>query len=351
MLDREKAIDAVVVSTPDHSHAVITMAAIKRGKHVYCEKPLTHTVEEARKVALAAREAKVATQMGNQGHSGDGIRQTCEWIWDNAIGNVREVHGWSHTGGDWSSGFTARPKETPPVPAILDWDLWLGPMPQRPYHPAYVPYNWRGWWEFGTGAIGDMACHNLDPAFWALKLGHPTRVDASSSPLNSETAPLASIMRYEFPARGDMPAVKMTWYAGGLMPPCPDGYGSEKSWRQQGNGNGILFIGDKGSIVCDGWGGAPTLIPETRMKSYTAPVSTLPRVANHHRDWLDACKGGPTACSNFDYAGPMTEVVLLGNVALRAGKQLEWDGEKMKATNAPEADEYVRCNYRKGWAL
>ncbi|MFH1718286.1 MAG: Gfo/Idh/MocA family oxidoreductase, partial [Planctomycetota bacterium] len=222
MLEKEKAIDAVLVATPDHIHAVATMAAIRHGKHVYCEKPLTHSIYEARRIAEAAREAKVATQMGNQGHSGEGIRLTVEWIRDGAIGDVREVHSWSNTGGDWAGGRTARPVETPPVPAGFDWDLWLGPVKHRSYHPAYAPYNWRGWWDFGTGAIGDMACHNMDPAFWALDLGHPVSVEGSSSGINPETTPLKSTIHYEFPARKNMPAVKVTWYGGGLMPPRPE---------------------------------------------------------------------------------------------------------------------------------
>ncbi len=349
MFDKEKAIDAVLVATPDHVHAVATMAAIRNGKHVYCEKPLTHSVHETRKITEAAREAKVATQMGNHGHSGEGIRMTVEWIRDGAIGDVREVHSWSNTGRGWADGRTSRPKETPPVPAGLNWDLWLGPAPHRPYHPAYAPYNWRGWWDFGTGANGDMACHNMDPAFWALELGHPLTVDATSSGINPETTPLTSTIRYQFGARGSMPPVEVVWYGGGLMPPRPEEL--EPGRRLTGGGNGILFIGDKGKIMCGGWGGTPRIIPETKMKAYKTPPKTLPRSNGHHRDWLDACKGGKPASSNFDYAGPMTEVVLLGNVALRTGKKLAWDGANMKATNAPEAEEYIRPEYHNGWTL
>jgi predicted dehydrogenase len=349
MLEKEKAIDAVLVATPDHVHAVATMAAIKNGKHVYCEKPLTHSVYEARKIAEAAREAKVATQMGNQGHSGEGIRLTVEWIRDGAIGDVREVHSWSHTGGGWAGGRTARPKETPPVPAGLDWDLWLGPVKHRPYHIAYAPYNWRGWWDFGTGANGDMACHNMDPAFWALDLGHPVSVEGSSSGINSETTPLASIIHWQFAARKNMPPVKVTWYGGGLMPPQPDEL--EPGRKLTGGGNGILFVGDKGKIMCPGWGGNPRIIPEAKMKAYERPAKTIPRSKGHHRDWIDACKGGKPASSNFDYAGPMTEVILLGNVALRTGKKLTWDGPNMKATNVPGADKYIRPEYHNEWTL
>jgi len=349
MLEKEKAIDAVLVATPDHIHSVATMAAIKRGKHVYCEKPLTHSIYEARRITEAARQAKVATQMGNQGHSGEGIRLTVEWIRDGAIGDVREVHSWSNTGGDWAPGYTARPTETPPVPAGLDWDLWLGPAEHRPYHPAYAPYNWRGWWDFGTGAIGDMACHNMDPAFWALELGHPVSVEASSSGINPETTPLKSTIRYEFPARKNMPPVKVTWYGGGLMPPRPEEL--EPGRKLTGGGNGILFVGDKGKIMCPGWGGNPRIIPEEKMKAYKLPPKTIPRVEGHHRDWINACRGGTPASSNFDYAGHLTEVVLLGNVALRTGKKLAWDGENMKATNAPEADKYIHPEFHNGWTL
>jgi len=349
MFEEEKSIDAVLVATPDHVHAIATMAAIKNGKHVYCEKPLTHSIHEARKITEAARQAKVATQMGNQGHSGEGIRLTVEWIRDGAIGDVREVHSWSHTGGGWAENRTARPGETPPVPSGLDWDLWLGPAARRPYHPAYTPYNWRGWWDFGTGAIGDMACHNMDPAFWALELGHPVSVEASSSGINPETTPNTSTIHYQFGARKNMPPVKMTWYGGGLMPPRPKEL--EPGRELTGGGNGILFVGDKGKIMCPGWGGSPRIIPETKMKAYKLPPKTLTRSRGHHRDWIDACKGAKPASSNFDYAGPMTEVVLLGNVALRTGKKLDWDGHNIRAKNAPEADRYIRPDYHNNWTL
>jgi len=281
--------------------------------------------------------------MGNQGHSGEGIRLTVEWIRDGAIGDVREVHSWSNAGGGWAGNRTARPRETPPVPSGLDWDLWLGPAAKRPYHPAYAPYNWRGWWDFGTGAIGDMACHNMDPAFWALELGHPLSVEASSSGINPETTPLKSTISYQFGARRNMPPVKMTWYGGGLMPPRPEEL--EPGRELTGGGNGILFVGDKGKIMCPGWSGNPRIIPETKMKAYKLPPKTLARSKGRHRDWIDACKGGKPASSNFDYAGPLTEVILLGNVALRTGRKLDWDGPNMKATNAPEADRYTRWSF------
>jgi len=346
MLEREdKNIDAVIVATPDHVHAVAAMMAIKMGKHIYCEKPLTHTIYEARMLTEAARKAKVATQMGNQGHSGEGVRLICEWIRDGAIGPVRQVHAWTNR-PIWPQGID-RPQETPPVPEGLDWDLWLGPAPERPYHPAYLPFNWRGWWDFGTGALGDMGCHIMDPAFWALKLGHPTSISAITTPVNSETAPTASIVEFEFPARGEMPPVKFTWYDGQLKPALPEDFEPGRKMPD----NGSFFVGDKGKLMCGTYGESPRLIPESKMQAYTQPPKTIPRVENHHQDWIRACKGGKPACSNFDYAGPLTEVVLLGNLALRAGRKLQWDGPNMKCTNVPEANQYVKKQYRRGWTI
>jgi predicted dehydrogenase len=346
MLEKEKGIDAVVVATPDHVHAAATLAAVRLGKHVYCEKPLTRTVEEARRVAEEARRAGVATQMGNQGNSSEGIRQACEWIWAGAIGDVTDVQVWSQT-GNWANQYTGRPDDTPAPPSGLVWDLWLGPVPARPYHPAYVPYNWRGWWAFGTGAIGDMACHNIDPAFAALKLGAPATIEASSTALNGETVPQASIIHYTFPAREGMPPVKLTWYDCGLYPPRPE----ELEPGEKLDGNGIIFLGTKGKLLMGGWSRTPRLLPASRMKDFTPPPKTLPRVAAHDRAWLDAAKGGPKATSNFDYGGPLTELVLLGNVALRTGEKLHWDAKALKATNCAAADRYIRSEYRDGWGM
>lgn len=346
MLDKENGIDAVMIATPDHVHAVATMAAIKKGKHVYCEKPLTHSVYEARMITEAARKAGVATQMGNQGHSSEDIRLMCEWIWDGAIGPVREVHVWSDD-GYFNGDLKDRPKETPPIHPGLNWDLWLGPASYRPYYPAYAPFSWRGWWDFGGGAIGDLGCHNLDSPFWALKLGHPAEVEASSVKFNSEVVPSGNIIRYKFPARDDMPPVELTWHDGGLRPPRPE---CLENGRKMGN-SGVIFIGDKGVIKCGGWSKSPRIIPETKMKAYKRPPKTLTRSNGHYRDWLDACKGGVPASSNFDCSGPLTEMALLGNVALRTGKKLHWDGNNLKATNAPEADKYIRPPYREGWTL
>ena len=346
MLDSEDGIDAVVVSTPDHTHAVACMAAIKKDKHVYCEKPLAHSIYETRMVSEAAQKAGVITQMGNQGHSGEGIRLTVEWIRDGAIGNVREVHGGDSTGGsDWLTHRT-RPKETPPVPDGWNWDLWCGPAPYRPYHPAYAPYNWRGWWAFGNGCIGDMACHNLDPAFWALEPGAPTSVEATSSGITAETVADGAIYTYEFPAKGGRGPLTMKWYSGKEEPPRPKALG-----RRHRFGGGIYFVGDKGTIVCGGWAGSPRIVPETKMKAYKRPPEIFPRLRGHHRGWIDACKSGKPVHGNFDYSGPMTETVLLGAVALRTGKKIIWDGPNMKATNAPEADKYIKPAFREGWSL
>jgi predicted dehydrogenase len=348
MLDKEdKNINAVVVATPDHTHAVATMAAIKRGKHVYCEKPLTHDIYEARAIAEAAREAKVATQLGNQAQASEGTRLVSEYIWSGAIGKVREVHSWCNR--PISPRGLERPKDTPPVPEGLDWDLWLGTAPQRPYHPCYLPFSWRGWWDFGTGVLGDIGCHQFDPIFRALKLKYPTSVEACSSGVNSETAPLASMVRYEFPARDDLPPVKLTWYDGGLMPARP---AELEDGRRFGDADDNLYVGDKGKML------SHRLLPEERSKQYGRPPEVLPRSPGHHKEWIIACKGGPPAGSNFDWAGPLTEVVLLGNIAVRMGQKLYekglklyYDGPNMKITNLPEANKYIRREYREGWSL
>jgi len=354
MLDKEdKNIDAVIVATPDHVHAVASMAAIKRGKHVYCEKPLTHSVYEARMIAKAAREHKVATQMGNQGQASEGTRLMSEYIWAGAIGQVREVHVWTDrplrglSDVYWPQG-VGRPKETPPVREGFDWDLWLGPAPLRPYNPAYSPFKWRGWWDFGTGALGDIGCHSIDPIWRALKLKCPVSVEASCTLVNNETYPVASMVTYNFGARGDMAPVKMTWYDGGLRPPRP----KELKDGQQFGTNGTLFVGDEGKMF------GYTIIPESLRKEFGKPPKVLDRSPGHHQEWIDACKGGKPAGSNFDHAGPLAEAVLLGNVALRpeikkelTNKSLLWDGPGLKFTNMPEANKYLHTEYREGWSL
>jgi len=347
MLDKEKSIDAVVIATPDHTHAVVAMAAIKRGKHVYCEKPLAHSIYEVRKLTEAAKEASVSTQLGNQGQASEGTRLVEEFIRDRALGPVREVHSWCNR--PISPRGIDRPKDTLPVPETLKWDLWLGPAPQRPYHPCYHPFSWRGWWDFGTGVLGDIGCHQFVSIFRALKLGYPTSVEACSSGVNSETAPLASIVRYDFPAREGMPPVRLTWYDGGLMPARPEELAEGLRF---GNADDNLFIGDKGKML------GHRLLPESRSKEYGRPPKVLPRSPGHHKEWINACKGGEQAGSNFDVAGPLTEVVLLGNVALRMGQQLYekglklyYDGPNMKVTNLPEANTNIHNEYREGWKL
>ncbi len=359
MLDgMDKEIDAVIVATPDHLHAFASMHAIKLGKHVYCEKPLTHSVWEARQVAQAARAAKVATQMGNQGQASEETRILCETVWDGAIGPVREAHIWTDRPSNglfaeyWPQG-VARPAETPPVPDTLDWDLWLGPAPLRPYHPAYAPFKWRGWWDFGTGALGDIGCHTFDPVFRALKLGAPTSVEATSSRVNEETFPLASMVTYHFPARGAQPPVKLVWYDGGLRPPRPE----EMNDGQEIPTTGSMLVGDKGKIITTARG-RWKLVPESRALEYGKPPQTLERSPGHYVEWINACKGGKPAGSNFDWAGPLAEAVLLGNVALRlkmrdavAKHALLWDSSKFAFTNVPEANQFLRRDYRKGWTL
>jgi predicted dehydrogenase len=357
MLEAEKNIDGVVVATPDHMHAFASMMAIKLGKHVYCEKPLTHDVWEARQVSAAAREHKVATQMGNQGQASEATRRLCEMVWDGAIGPVHEVHIWTDRPSNglfaeyWPQG-VPRPTETPAVPSTLDWDLWLGSAPARPYNPAYVPFKWRGWWDFGTGALGDIGCHSFDPIFRALKLGAPTSVEASSTRVNKETYPLSSIVTYDFPARGDFPAVKLTWYDGGVRPPRPE---ELEDGREMG-ATGALLIGKKGKILSQKM--EFRIIPEATMQAYGTPPKKLERSPGHYQEWIDACKGGKPAGSNFDWAGPLAEAVLLGNVALRlqlreelTRKKLLWNQPEMRFTNSTEANQFLRREYREGWSL
>jgi predicted dehydrogenase len=361
MLEEQKDIDAVVIATPDHTHACIALAAMQAGKHVYCEKPLTHSVGEARQLAQAAREYKVATQMGNQGQASEQSRRLCEMIDDGAIGPVREVHVWTDRPSNglfneyWPQGVN-RPADSPPAPSTLEWDLWLGPAPARPFHPAYLPFRWRGWWDFGTGALGDIGCHSLDPVFRALKLGHPESVEASSTRVNTETFPLASMVTYQFPARDAMPPVKVVWYDGGLRPPRP----SELEPNRELGATGHLFIGDNGKIISRRTqdGVAYFLIPEARAREYGEPPKTLPRSIGHYNEWVQACRGGDAAGSNFDWAGPLTEVVLLGNIALRpelreelTTKKLLWDGPRMQFTNSDVANKFLKRAYRDGWAL
>jgi len=354
MLEKHKGIDAVLVVTPDHTHAPISVAAMKAGKHVYCQKPLTHTVLEARRMAETARKYKVATQLGTVNQASEDSRLLREWIWAGAIGSVREVHNWSNR-PIWPQGID-RPTETPPVPSTLDWDLWLGPAPQRPYHPIYLPLVWRGWWDFGNGALGDMGCYSFDTIFRVLKLAHPVSVEASGSAfapkmwnqlqINTETYPRASVIRWQFPPRPGMPPVTVTWYDGGMFPPEPDELKGQPLQRE-----GLLFVGDRGKILCGFAGGGPRLIPESRMQAFKRPPRTLPRSIGHHDEWLRACRGGEAAGANFEYSGLVTQALLLGNVALRTRRKLYWDGRNLKVTNLAEANKYIHFDYRRPWTL
>ncbi len=336
----QKDIDAVVVSTADHVHAPASVMAMNLGKHVYCEKPLSHSVYEARVVTEAAAKAKVATQMGTQIHAGDNYRRVVELIQSGAIGPVRECHVWVEKA--WSGG--ERPTETPPVPKGLHWDLWLGPAPERPYHSTYQPANWRRWWDFGSGTLGDMACHFMDLPFWALGLQTPLTVEAEGPPVHPETAPPWLIVRYEFPAKDTQPPVKLTWYDGGKRPSLITETKDAPNWR-----NGVLFVGDKGMLLADY--GRYVLLPEADFKDFKPPEPTIPSSIGHHNEWIEACKTGkPTTC-HFGYSGPLTETVLLGVVAYRTGQKLDWSPTALKATNCPEADRYLRREYRKGWTL
>src|SRR5690554_459267 len=353
MLDKQKDIDAVVVATPDHTHAIISMAAIRQGKHVYTEKPLTHTVHEARMLTEAAREHNVATQMGNQGQAGDAPRRLQELIHDGAIGSIEEVHVWTDRPNRgladtyWPQG-VKRPEDTPPVPESLDWDLFTGPAPLRPYHPSYHPFRWRGWLDYGTGALGDIGCHSFDAVFRILNLKYPISIQATSTLVNGESFPLGSIVTYDFPARGEMPPLRLTWYDGGLRPPRLADMGSN---IQMGAG-GVLYIGSKGVILNN------RILPQSLDEAYQRPEPYLESSPGHRQEWILACKGGDPAGSNFDWAGPLTETVLLGNIALRpelrekmSFQSLNFDPEKLSFPTMPEADRFLHYEYRNGWEL
>ena len=350
MFEKEPGLDAVMIATPDHWHTPIALAAMQLGKHVYCEKPLAHTIQEARLMAQVARETGVVTQMGNGGHGGEGIRLTKEWIDAGAIGAVKEVHVWSDRPGKfWQTQGRRRPVETPPVPATLDWNLWLGPAQLRPYHPDYAPRAWRGWMDFGCGALGDMAVHNADPAFYALDLGAPDWVEAQTSETNPDSFPVWSIITYHFPARGQRGPVKMIWYDGGKMPPLPPGSEPDRKLED----NGIYFVGEKGVILAGGWSGTPRLVPETAMQAFVRPAKTIPRSLGHRREWVAACFAGrpQDAKSGFWYSAPFTEALLVGLLPVRLGRRIAWDAATMTATNAPEAAPLIRKSYRQGFGL
>lgn len=348
--DMGDEIDAVVVATPDHTHYVTAAEAMRRGKHVYVQKPLTHSVYEARKLAQIAKETGVVTQMGNQGNSAEGIRKICEWIWNGEIGEVKEVHAWTNR-PIWPQGLE-RPTETPSTPPTLNWDLFVGPAPWRPYHPSYTPWNWRAWWDYGTGALGDMGCHIVDPVFKALQLGQPETIEGSSTKLNTESAPLAEKVTYQFPRRPqkgnvEMPPVKFTWYDGGLMPERPDGIKEGKTMGD--NSGGVMFKGSKGTLICSTYALDPYIIgrennpPQVKKQFRRIPEAMS---GGHEMDWVRACKepedNRTMPSSTFDYAGPLTEVVLMGNLAVRLQdlkRTLKWDSENMQITNIDEDDE------------
>ena len=354
MLDKQKDIDAVVVATPDHTHAVIAVAAMKAGKHVYCQKPLTHTVHEARAVARVARETKVVTQMGNQGRSSVGVALLNAWMREGAIGEVREVHAWcsltyypwGHE--SWSTTVDRKPKDTPPVPPSLDWDLWLGPAAWRDYHPCYHPAKWRAWWDFGCGMMGDRGVHTLGPVCWALKLGPPMSVSASVSDVNEDIHPVAAVVTYDFGAREGLPPVKLVWYEG-VEPPRPDELEDGRKLPAEG---GLLLYGKKGTIVAGVYGDSPQLLPYSRMKDVVRiDQASLQAPQSHEQDWIRAIKEGRRAGSDFSESGPLTEFVLLGNIAKKTQAKLYWDAENMRIANDPPANQYLAHPYRSGWAL
>lgn len=358
MLDKQKDIDAVMIGTPDHTHAVISVAAMQAGKHVYCEKPLTREIHEARRVAQVAKGTGVATQLGIQRHAMEGPRLLNEWIAAGAIGEVREVEAWSTLSyypfghKKWSPAFPRRPAETPPVPDGLDWDAWIGPAAMRPYHSVYHPASWRAWWDFGTGMMGDRGVHTIDPIMWALQLGMPESVEATSTGLNPDTHPLTSIVTFRFPAREGRPPVKLTWYEG-LRPPRPPELEDGRLFG--GEQGGILFKGSKGMLMSDYTASSPRLIPEQKMREFmpNRPPKTIPRIeeGDHVLNWTKACKGQEKAGTDFEYGARITEICLLGNLAKRVNGLIRWDAENMRVTNNDEANRYVETDYRQGWSL
>lgn len=355
MLAEEDDMDGVVIATPDHTHAVIAAAAMRAGKHVFCQKPLAHDVWECRRLAEIAKETGVVTQMGIQGHAGEGIRQVAEWVAAGVIGEVRQVEAWcldtyypwGHA--SWSPKEGAVPAGTPPVPETLDWDLWLGPAQERPYHPCYHPRAWRAFVAFGSGWMADRGAHTLDPVCYALKLGLPTRIDATTTGMTEEMHPVSAVVRFEFPARAGMPPVDVTWYTG-LRPPRPRSIASDETFGDATGG--VIFLGSEGTLsggtYCDG----PKLHPESRMKNFKPPKPTIPRVQGGiEADWVRAIKEGDEAVADFGYSARLSEVCMLGNAAKRAGGTIDYDAARMKVTNMPDANQYLRTPYREGWTL
>ncbi len=358
LLEKEKDLDAVYVMTPEHLHAAITVRAMRLGKHAVSHKPMANVLAEARLARDTARQTGVATHLFCSADQAS-TETLCEWIWGGAIGPVREVHNWSSR-PFWPQGMLELPTEQPPVPDGFEWDLWLGPVPHRSYHPAYTHAVFRGWYDFGTGALGDMGHYSFRQIFKILKLGSPTTVEAGRSQywaisdfqwhkcINRVSYPQASMIHWEFPARGEMPALSLYWYDGGLRPPSPkeleaDGLGLEEE--------GLLFIGDNGKILADFQGNNPRLIPKTKMAAFKSPPQTLPRPASELDQWIRACRGGEASEANFERAYPFAETILLGTIALRVEKKLHWDTEKMEFVQAPEANQLLRRQYRPGWEL
>jgi predicted dehydrogenase len=358
MFDKESGnIDAVLVSCPDHMHASAAMWAMARGKHVYCQKPLTRTVWEAQQLTAAAEKYGVATQMGNQGYSQPGARECCEIVWNGDIGNVTEVHAWTNRPDPyWPQGPDVTPKQEA-VPSTLDWDAWLGDAEPRPYSPAYVPHNWRAFPDFGCGAIGDMACHILGTPNMAMRLGTPTSVECIKMEGKAKyTFPYRTAIRFDFPARGAMPPLKLFWYDRLSAQPKFAGVPEGELLGDQ-DINGSLFIGDKGMVTTGCYGERTRLIPAAKMKDYKMPSPVLPRcpitgndwVQSHYRDWIRACKGGEPACSNFSVSGPFVQWMLLGVIAMRLEGKLQWDGRTKRFTNGDEANALLKPRFRKGW--
>ncbi|RCS54192.1 gfo/Idh/MocA family oxidoreductase [Bremerella cremea] len=337
LLDKEKSLDAVVVSTPDHTHAPASMWAMQLGKHCYCEKPLTHTVHEAREMTKLAAKKKLATQMGTQIHAGNNYRRVVEAVQSGAVGDITKVDVW--VGKGWGGG--KLPTDKPPVPKNIHWDVWLGPAAERPYSPVYLPANWRRWWDFGGGTLGDMGCHYIDLVFWALKLKYPSTVSAEGAEPDPYTAPLGLTVNYKFPKTDVAPAIEMTWRDGTHTP-------SEVAGIKV-PGSGVMFHGTKGKMFAD-YGGFK-LYPENKFADWKAPEETIPNSIGHYEEWIKACKEGtPTTC-NFSYSGPLTETVLLGNVAYRSGGPIEWDAENLKVTNNEAANQFIERKYREGWRI